>query len=48
MGSVSNDFNVKGVQEHCILLDSAKQAHRFHHLMLNTFMKKSLPKKTKS
>lgn len=38
LGSVSNDFNTKGVNEHCIFLDSPKQAKKFHHLMLNKYL----------
>lgn len=37
VGSVSNDFNTEGVQEHCFFLDSHKQAERFHHALLNNF-----------
>ena len=29
LGSVSNDFGVKGVKEHCLYLDSREQADRF-------------------
>lgn len=38
LGSVSNDFNTKGVAEHCIFLDSPQQAKKFHHLMLNKYL----------
>lgn len=38
LGSVSNDFNTKGVRKHCIFLDSPDQAHKFHSLMLNKFL----------
>ncbi|PKH01340.1 FAD-dependent oxidoreductase [Psychromonas sp. MB-3u-54] len=38
LGSVSNDFNTKGVREHCIFLDSPKQAKKFHHRMLNKYL----------
>jgi NADH dehydrogenase len=38
LGSVSNDFNTKGVQEHCIFLDSPQQAKKFHHRMLNKYL----------
>lgn len=37
IGSVSNDFNTPGVQEHCFFLDSHKQADRFHEALLNSF-----------
>ena len=35
MGSVSNDFGVPGVKEHCLYLDSRKQADRFRTRLLN-------------
>ncbi|MGB5446557.1 MAG: NAD(P)/FAD-dependent oxidoreductase [Psychromonas sp.] len=38
LGSVSNDFNTKGVSEHCIFLDSPQQAKKFHHRMLNKYL----------
>ncbi|MDA7745832.1 NAD(P)/FAD-dependent oxidoreductase [Psychromonas sp.] len=38
LGSVSNDFNTKGVREHCIFLDSPQQAKIFHHRMLNKYL----------
>lgn len=39
LGSVSNDFNTPGVKEHCIFLDSPKQAHRFRNKLLNRFLR---------
>lgn len=39
IGSQSNDFNTKGAAEHCIFLDSPEQALRFHHKMLELFLK---------
>ncbi|WP_372880653.1 NAD(P)/FAD-dependent oxidoreductase [Psychromonas sp.] len=38
LGSVSNDFNTKGVRENCIFLDSPQQAKKFHHRMLNKYL----------
>jgi NADH dehydrogenase len=38
LGSVSNDFDTKGVSEHCIFLDSPQQAKKFHHRMLNKYL----------
>ncbi len=35
VGSVSNDFGVPGVKEHCLFLDSRKQADRFRTRLLN-------------
>ncbi|QDF66206.1 NAD(P)/FAD-dependent oxidoreductase [Shewanella sp. SNU WT4] len=37
VGSVSNDFNTKGVKQHCYFLDSHAQAQRFHHALLDNF-----------
>ena len=39
VGSVSNDFNTTGVQQHCYFLDSQKQAERFHHDLLDEYMR---------
>jgi NADH dehydrogenase len=39
VGSVSNDFGTKGVADNCYYLDSHKQAERFHHAMLDQFMR---------
>ena len=39
LGSVSNDFGTPGVKEHCIFLDSPKQAHRFRTKLLNSFLR---------
>jgi NADH dehydrogenase len=39
VGSVSNDFNTPGIKEHCIFLDKANQAKRFHNEMLDLFLK---------
>ena len=35
VGSVSNDFGVPGVKEHCIYLDSREQADKFRAKLLN-------------
>jgi NADH dehydrogenase len=34
VGSVSNDFSIPGVAEHCLFLDSHVQADKFHSLLL--------------
>ncbi|MDX6752247.1 NAD(P)/FAD-dependent oxidoreductase [Geminicoccaceae bacterium 1502E] len=34
VGSVSNDFGVPGVQEHCVFLDDQKEAERLHERIL--------------
>lgn len=41
VGSTANDFGTPGAQEHCLFLDSLKQARRFHNLMLNAFLRKN-------
>lgn len=38
VGSVTNDFGTEGAAEHCYFLDSVKQATRFHHTLMNTFL----------
>lgn len=38
IGSVSNDFGIEGINEHCIYLDSPQQAHRFQKLLVNRFL----------
>ena len=39
VGSLSNDFGTKGVQEHCLFLDSRLQAERLHRELLMRHMK---------
>lgn len=39
IGSVSNDFGVEGIKEHCIFLDSAEQARRFQKRLVNDFIR---------
>ncbi len=34
VGSVTNDFGIPGVAEHCLFLDSLSQAEHFHKLLL--------------
>ncbi|KFZ30423.1 NADH dehydrogenase [Pseudidiomarina salinarum] len=38
IGSVTNDFGTKGAEEHCYFIDDVKQATRFHHTLMNTFL----------
>lgn len=40
VGSTANDFGTRGASEHCLFLDSLKQAKSFHTLLLNAFLKK--------
>ncbi len=41
VGSVTNDFGVEGVAEHCTFLDSRKQAEQFRRTLLETCLKAS-------
>ncbi|WP_191833316.1 NAD(P)/FAD-dependent oxidoreductase [Pseudomonas fluorescens] len=38
IGSTTNDFNTPGVAEHCIFLDTPKQAERFRHQLLQRYL----------
>ncbi len=38
IGSISNDFNIPGVREHCLFLDSSKQAAFFQQYFIKTMM----------
>jgi NADH dehydrogenase len=38
VGSVSNDFGIKSVQEHCLFLDTMDQARRFQQHLLNRLL----------
>ncbi len=39
IGSVSNDFGVAGIADHCIFLDSPDQARHFHRRLVNRFIR---------
>jgi NADH:ubiquinone reductase (H+-translocating) len=39
VGSVSNTFNVKGVNEHCLFLDTTTQAFKFQRQLMETYIK---------
>ena len=39
VGSLSNDFGIKGVKEHCLFLDTTSQAERFQKKLLNCMLK---------
>jgi len=41
VGSTANDFGTPGAQDHCLFLDSLRQARRFHNLLLNAFLRKN-------
>jgi NADH dehydrogenase len=38
VGSITNDFNTPGAAEHCIFLDTPKQAARFHRQLLSHYL----------
>lgn len=39
VGSVSHDFNIKGVAEHCLFLDTTTQAEVFQKNLLQTYLR---------
>jgi len=39
VGSLSNDFGIKGVQEHCLFLDTTPQAERFQRKLLDSMLR---------
>lgn len=39
VGSLSNDFGVRGVKEHCLFLDTTAQAERFQRKLLDCMLK---------
>lgn len=39
VGSLSNDFGIQGVKEHCLFLDTTDQAERFQGKLLNCMLK---------
>jgi NADH dehydrogenase len=39
VGSLSNDFGISGVNEHCLFLDTTAQAERFQKKLLNCMLK---------
>ncbi|MBA1244033.1 NAD(P)/FAD-dependent oxidoreductase [Pseudomonas japonica] len=39
VGSTTNDFGTKGAAEHCLFLDTRKQAERFHQQLLNAYLR---------
>lgn len=41
VGSISNDFSIPGVQEHCLVIDTSEQALYFQQNFLKTMMKLS-------
>lgn len=39
VGSESNDFGITGVKEHCLFLDSTRQAEKFQQKLLNNMLR---------
>jgi NADH dehydrogenase len=39
VGSTTNDFGTQGAAEHCLFLDTRKQAERFHQQLLNRYLR---------
>ncbi|WAK01929.1 NAD(P)/FAD-dependent oxidoreductase [Methylobacter sp. YRD-M1] len=39
VGSVSNTFNIKGVAEHCMFLDTTSQAYKFQKQLVEAYIK---------
>ena len=48
VGSVSNTFNIKGVAEHCMFLDSTSQAFKFQKQLVEAYIKSHVGKSKKS
>lgn len=46
VGSVSNTFNIEGVAEHCLFLDTTKQAFRFQKQLVETYIKSFVGKES--
>lgn len=44
VGSVSNTFNIKGVAEHCLFLDTTSQAFKFQKNLFESYIKKYIGK----
>ncbi len=39
VGSTTNDFGTQGAAEHCLFLDTRKQAEKFHQQLLNHYLR---------
>jgi len=44
VGSISNDFGIEGVREHCMFLDTIRQAETFQNRLLETYIKANTQK----
>lgn len=38
VGSVSNDFGIPGVREHCVFIDNREQADSFQHMVMRNYI----------
>ena len=41
VGSISNEFGIPGVSDHCFFLDNRNEAELFHHTLLDAWLKAS-------
>ncbi|ADD79483.1 NAD(P)/FAD-dependent oxidoreductase [Candidatus Riesia pediculicola] len=48
LGSISNDFNIEGVKEHCTFLDNFEQANLFREKIIDIFFRKLMVKGNES
>jgi NADH:ubiquinone reductase (H+-translocating) len=48
IGSVSNSFGIKGVEEHCLFLDTTSQAFRFQKQLVESYIKNHAGKDAKN
>jgi len=46
VGSVSNTFNIKGVADHCLFLDTTSQAFKFQKQLFESYLKSYIGKDT--
>lgn len=46
LGSVTNDFGIPGIADHCLMLDAPGQAERFHRRLLNAFLRQDRARAT--
>ena len=44
VGSVSNDFGIEGVRDHCMFLDTKREAQSFQNRLLETYIKANTQK----
>ncbi len=44
VGSVSNSFNIQGVEEHCMFLDTTSEAFKFQKQLFEAYLKKYIGK----